>query len=60
MKRRSDLVRFCPVHSSAHSRIGVGEAFLFYFEDFDLSLRAAACGELAYVSSVTMIHWGGY
>lgn len=36
------------------------DAFFLYFEDFDLSLRAAARGELAWVPTVQIMHRGGY
>jgi GT2 family glycosyltransferase len=39
---------------------GFAEAFFLYFEDFDLSLRAAAAGRLAYVPSVRIVHHGGH
>lgn len=39
---------------------GFSDAFFLYFEDFDLSLRAAARGELAWVPSVQIVHRGGY
>jgi hypothetical protein len=38
---------------------GFSEAFFLYFEDFDLSLRAASLGELAYVPAVRIVHRGG-
>jgi GT2 family glycosyltransferase len=38
---------------------GFSDAFFLYFEDFDLSLRAAARGELAWVPSVRITHRGG-
>lgn len=38
---------------------GFSESFFLYFEDFDLSLRAAARGELAWVPSVRITHYGG-
>jgi GT2 family glycosyltransferase len=38
---------------------GFSESFFLYFEDFDLSLRAAARGELAWVPSVRITHHGG-
>ena len=38
---------------------GFSESFFLYFEDFDLSLRAAARGELARVPSVRITHHGG-
>jgi len=39
---------------------GFSGAFFLYFEDFDLSLRAAARGSLAFVPSVRIVHHGGY
>jgi GT2 family glycosyltransferase len=38
---------------------GFSDAFFLYFEDFDLSLRAAVCGELAWVPAVRITHHGG-
>ncbi|MCF7994262.1 MAG: glycosyltransferase [Chromatiaceae bacterium] len=38
---------------------GFSSAFFVYFEDFDLSLRAAEVGQLAYVPQVEVIHFGG-
>ena len=38
---------------------GFSESFFLYFEDFDLSLRAAARGTLARVPSVRITHHGG-
>jgi len=38
---------------------GFSESFFLYFEDFDLSLRAAARGELVRVPSVRITHHGG-
>jgi GT2 family glycosyltransferase len=39
---------------------GFSESFFLYFEDFDLSLRAAARAELAWVPSVRITHHGGH
>ncbi len=39
---------------------GFADAFFVYFEDFDLSLRAAAVGGLAYVPAVRIVHRGGH
>lgn len=38
---------------------GFSRRFFLYFEDFDLSLRAARVGQLAYVPSVRVTHFGG-
>lgn len=38
---------------------GFSDAFFLYFEDFDLSIRAAARGQLAWVPSVRIVHRGG-
>ena len=38
---------------------GFSDAFFVYFEDFDLSLRAAAVGALAFVPQVKAVHFGG-
>lgn len=39
---------------------GFSDAFFLYFEDFDLSLRAAAKGTIAFVPTVRMVHHGGH
>lgn len=39
---------------------GFDERFFMYFEDFDLSLRAAAHGELLYQPAMQVVHHGGY
>lgn len=39
---------------------GFSDAFFVYFEDFDLSLRTAAVGELAFVPGVRAVHFGGH
>jgi GT2 family glycosyltransferase len=39
---------------------GFSPEFFLYFEDFDLSLRAAARGELAWVPAVRITHRGGH
>jgi GT2 family glycosyltransferase len=39
---------------------GFDPRFFLYFEDFDLSLRAASIGSIAYVPSVRIIHHGGH
>ena len=38
---------------------GFDERFFLYFEDFDLSKRAAALGTVAYVPAVRIVHYGG-
>jgi GT2 family glycosyltransferase len=38
---------------------GFDGSFFLYFEDFDLSLRAATQGEVAYVPAVRIQHDGG-
>jgi GT2 family glycosyltransferase len=38
---------------------GFSESFFLYFEDFDLSLRAAGRGGIAWVPSVRITHHGG-
>jgi hypothetical protein len=38
---------------------GFSNDFFLYFEDFDLSLRAASQGELAFVPAVRITHHGG-
>jgi hypothetical protein len=39
---------------------GFSDGFFVYFEDFDLSLRAAAAGALAFVPRVRAVHFGGH
>ena len=39
---------------------GFDPSYFLYFEDFDLSLRAAEVCKIAYVPSVQIIHYGGY
>ena len=39
---------------------GFDPAYFLYFEDFDLSLRAAKITRLAYVPSVRIVHHGGH
>jgi len=39
---------------------GFAPGFFLYFEDFDLSLRAGARGELAWVPAVRITHRGGH
>ncbi|MCF8002608.1 MAG: hypothetical protein K9L32_00105 [Chromatiaceae bacterium] len=39
---------------------GFSDAFFVYFEDFDLSLRVANLGTVAYVPKVKAIHFGGH
>ncbi|MBK5937914.1 glycosyltransferase [Halochromatium roseum] len=38
---------------------GFSDRYFVYFEDFDLSIRAAAMGQLAYVPAVEAQHFGG-
>lgn len=38
---------------------GFDESFFLYFEDFDLSHRAAELGVVAYVPEVRLVHFGG-
>jgi len=38
---------------------GFDPRFFLYFEDFDLSLRAAGLTSIAYVPSVKIVHYGG-
>jgi GT2 family glycosyltransferase len=38
---------------------GFDERFFLYFEDFDLSRRAAELGTVAYVPAVRIVHYGG-
>jgi GT2 family glycosyltransferase len=39
---------------------GFSDDFFLYFEDYDLSLRAAARGQLAWVPTVRITHHGGH
>ena len=38
---------------------GFDERFFLYFEDFDLSLRLRSFGELVYLPSMQIVHYGG-
>jgi GT2 family glycosyltransferase len=38
---------------------GFDPGYFLYFEDFDLSLRAARVGRIAYVPTVRIVHYGG-
>ncbi|BAI72856.1 glycosyl transferase [Azospirillum sp. B510] len=38
---------------------GFDDGYFLYFEDFDLSRRAMALGEIAYVPDVRLVHFGG-
>jgi len=52
---------FMLLRSSVLKKIeGFDLAYFLYFEDFDLSLRAAAICKSAYVPSVKIVHYGGY
>ena len=39
---------------------GFDDGYFMYFEDFDLSLRLAACGRVLYLPAVRIVHHGGY
>ena len=39
---------------------GFDPSYFLYFEDFDLSLRAAKICRIAYVPAVQIVHYGGY
>lgn len=39
---------------------GFDSAYFLYFEDFDLSLRAANVCKIAYVPAVQIVHYGGH
>ena len=39
---------------------GFDEGYFLYFEDFDLSLRLAEHGKIAYVPAVRIVHGGGH
>lgn len=52
---------FMMLRGDAFRRLrGFDPRFFLYFEDFDLSLRAATLGRLASVPSVRIVHHGGY
>lgn len=52
---------FMFLRSSALQKLkGFDSAYFLYFEDFDLSLRAADVCKIAYVPSVQIVHYGGY
>lgn len=38
---------------------GFDDGYFLYFEDFDLSRRAALIGDVAYVPAVRLVHFGG-
>jgi hypothetical protein len=49
------------VRTSAFRELsGFDERFFLYFEDFDLSIRAAGLGAVAYNPSMKIIHGGGF
>ena len=51
---------FMLFRSTALKRLGGFDArYFLYFEDYDLSLRAAALGRLAYVPAARIVHLGG-
>ena len=39
---------------------GFDPAFFMYFEDFDLSLRASSFGNVVYLPSMKIVHYGGH
>lgn len=39
---------------------GFSPSFFLYFEDFDISLRAARVARIAYVPAVRIVHFGGH
>ncbi|HET8710499.1 MAG TPA: glycosyltransferase family 2 protein, partial [Spongiibacteraceae bacterium] len=52
---------FMLLRSSILTKIrGFNPQYFLYFEDFDLSLRAAKVTQIAYVPSVQIIHYGGH
>lgn len=52
---------FMLIRSSLMQELGgFDPRFFLYFEDFDLSLRAAKLSRIAYVPAVKIIHTGGY
>ena len=52
---------FMMLRGDAFRRLcGFDPRFFLYFEDFDLSLRAATLGRIASVPSVRIVHHGGY
>ncbi|GJM12035.1 MAG: glycosyl transferase [Pseudohongiella sp.] len=55
----SGCFMFCRT-AALKSMRGFDEAYFLYFEDFDLSLRMGAVGEIAYVPSMKIRHTGGH
>lgn len=52
---------FMLFRSAALKRLGGFDArYFLYFEDYDLSLRAAMLGRLAYVPAARIVHLGGH
>ena len=52
---------FMFLRSSVLQKIeGFDPNYFLYFEDFDLSLRAAEISKIAYVPAVQIVHYGGY
>jgi GT2 family glycosyltransferase len=39
---------------------GFDEKYFLYFEDFDLSLRLRQCGQLMFLPTMVITHYGGY
>jgi GT2 family glycosyltransferase len=55
----SGAFMFCRT-AALHAVDGFDPGFFLYFEDFDLSLRLAKVGRLAYVPAVRIVHFGGH
>lgn len=55
----SGCLMLCPTEALKRVR-GFDPAYFLYFEDFDLSLRIAKIGDIAYLPTMKIVHRGGY